>query len=121
MEAIITHRDIIYQIIKNPINIDPNYNKSMYHIYMGSKLMAYVEMLMFTYDVPVFTKHLNELFEFLIQYSTVIEEFPTFMPVIVTAVKYIRTNPILFSEQTDGFQATRRLLETSRILRIAYE
>ena len=121
METHTTIMDVIQQIIKNPISLDPNYNKSLYHVYMGAKVMAYIELIMFNFDLPTFIKHLNELFEFLIQYSTIIEEFPTFIPVIVTAIKYIRTNPILFPEQTDGFQATRRLLDISRTLRIAYE
>ena len=79
--------------------------------------MAFTELCMFTYDIQDFIKNLNDLFEFLIKYSTVIEEFPTFVPVIVTAIKYIRTNPILFSEQTDGFQLTRKLLDIAPYLR----
>ena len=121
METQITIKDIIYQIMKNPISSDSNYNKSMYHVYMGTKIMGYVEMLIYTYDIPEFIRHLNELFKFLIQYSTVIEEFPTFIPVVITAIKYIRTNQIMFSEQTDGFQHTRRLLDISCILRNADE
>ncbi len=111
MERSITLNDIICQIIKNPICDDPNYNKTLYHTFMGSKIMAFTEMLMFTYDMPAFVKNLNEFFKYLIQYSTVIEEFPTFTPVIVTSIKYIRTNPIDYHEQTDGFQLTRKLLD----------
>ncbi len=106
-----SYKEIIYQIVIHPICDDPNYNKSLYHIYMGSKIMAFAEILMFTYDIPDFIKNLNDFFRFLIQYSTVIEEFPTFTPVIVAAIKYIRTNPILFSEQTDGFQLSRQLMD----------
>ncbi len=111
MERSITLNDIICQIIKNPICDDPNYNKTLYHTFMGAKIMAFTEMLIFTYDMPAFVKNLNEFFKYLIQYSTVIEEFPTFTPVIVTSIKYIRTNPIDYHEQTDGFQLTRKLLD----------
>ncbi len=107
-----SHKDVIYQLIKNPLNLDPNYNKSLYHVYMGAKILAYVEYLIFSYDVPEFIKNLNEFFRFLIQYSTVIEEFQTLTPVIIAAIKYIRTNPILFSEQTTGFQLSRQLMDS---------
>lgn len=117
MEAPISHMDIIYQIVKHPLCDDPNYNKSHYHAFMGTKLMMFAELMMFTYDVPDFVNNLNVMFEFLIKYSTVIEEFPTFVPVIVTAIKYIRTNPILFSEQTDAFQLSRQLLDITPNLR----
>jgi hypothetical protein len=111
MERQTTLNDILYQIVKYPICQDSNYNKTLYHTFMGSKIMAFTEMLMFTYDTPAFVKNLNEFFKFLIQYTTVIEEFPTFTPVIVTSIKYIRTNPIDYHEQTDGFQLTRKLLD----------
>ncbi len=107
----ITNRDIIYQLIKNPLNLDPNYNKSLYHVYMGAKILAYVEYLIFSYDITEFIKNLNDFFRFLIQYSTVIEEFPSLIPIIVTSIEYIRTNPILFSEQTTGFQLSRQLMD----------
>lgn len=108
-----THRDIIYDLIKYPISADPNYNKSMYHVYMSAKIMAFVELMIFTYDIPGFIHHLNDLFRFLLQYPTILEEFPTFMPIIVTAIKYIRTNQIMFSEQTDAFQLTRKLMDVN--------
>jgi len=109
--------DVIAELIRYPLSLDPNYNKSHYHAFMGAKLMIYAEYLMFSYNVQDFTNNLNELFKFLIMYSTIIEEFPTFVPVIVTAIKYIRNNPILFAEQTQGFQLTRQLLDNSRYLK----
>ncbi len=92
-----SHKEIIQQIVSHPISDDPNYNKSTYHVFMGAKIMGFAECLIFSYDIPDFVKNLNELFRFLIKYSSVLEEFPTFTPVIVAAIKYIRTNPILFS------------------------
>ncbi len=114
---IITHKDVIYQLMNNPLIDDPNYNKSLYHVYMGSKIMSFAELLIFSYDVPNFVKNLNDFFRFLIQYSTVIEEFQCMIPITLTAIKYIRTNPIQFSEQTDGFQLSRKLLDNSRYLK----
>ena len=108
-----THRDIIYDLIKYPISADPNYNKSMYHIYMSAKLMAFAELMIFTYDNHQFINYLNDLFRFLLQYPTIMEEFPTFTPIIITAIKYIRTNTIMFSEQTDAFQLTRQLMDAN--------
>ena len=109
--------DVITQLIRYPLSLDPNYNKSHYHVFMGTKLMVFAELLMFSYDLQQFIANLNDLFKFLVRYSTVIEEFPTFVPVIVTAIKYIRSNPILFAEQTEGFQLTRQLLDVSRYLK----
>ncbi len=117
MESQITWKDVICQIIKSPISEDPNYNKTLYHTFMGAKIMVFTEMIIFTYDMPAFIKNLNEFFKFLIQYSTVIEEFPTITPVIVTSIRYIRTNTIQFTEQTDAFQLTRKLLDNSNYLR----
>ncbi len=116
-----SHKEVIYQIVLHPICDDPNYNKSAYHVFMGAKIMAFAELLIFTYDISDFVKNLNELFRFLIKYSSIIEEFPTFTPVIVEAIKYIRTNKILFSEQTNAFQLSRQLMDSvPRLKEIIY-
>lgn len=106
-----THRDIIYDLIKYPISADPNYNKSIYHVYMSAKIMTFAELMIFSYDIPVFIHYLNELFRFILQCPNIVYEFPTFTPIIVNAIKYIRTNQIMFSEQTDAFQLTRKLMD----------
>jgi hypothetical protein len=106
-----TFLDVIYEIIKYPISLDPNYNKGLYHVYMGAKLMGYFELLLFTYQQDVFIKHLNELFRLLIQNRLLIDEFKTLEPVFIIAIKFIRTNPIMFPEQTDAFQLTRKIMD----------
>jgi hypothetical protein len=78
---------------------------------MGAKLMGYFELLLFTYQQDVFIKHLNELFRLLIQNRLLIDEFKTLEPVFIIAIKFIRTNPIMFPEQTDAFQLTRKIMD----------
>lgn len=108
-----TFRDVIYELIKYPISADPNYNKGVYHVYMGAKLMAYFESLIFSYTQEMFITHLNDLFKLLIQHQLLFDEFASLTPIIVTAIKYVRTNPILFPEQTDAFQLTRKIMDAN--------
>lgn len=110
MDNNITFRDVIYEIIKYPLNADPNYNKSLYHEFMGAKILVHIEYLLFTYNHRDFIVQLNSFIKLLLEYPSIIDEFISLIPIIIMAIRFIRTNNITCSEHTDAFELTRKLL-----------
>lgn len=79
-------------IARNPLQADPNWNKSSYHTFMGWKLLMIISQIIECNDEDEIKIIFKELMKLIYTFPTILEEFATFNCVYKGGLEYITYN-----------------------------